>query len=112
MRYSESTLAELRSLVMKKGQAVANQLAEVLAGKGKDLDLGLFPDDAKKPGLRPEERLRLFLDHLEETRKRIDAQDDAFGRCTICGKDLGLAALRQMPWADRCQEHATTPAQA
>jgi RNA polymerase-binding transcription factor DksA len=78
-------------------------LSEVLAGKRPPALTALL--DAK-PGLRPEEVLRLALEQIETRRKLIDDGDDRFGRCEICGIDLGEAALGEMPWADRCQLHA------
>ena len=106
MRFTESETTVLRAALMKKGQSVATTLAEVLANKGKKVDMVAFPERAKKPGLRPEERLRLFLDHIEGCRKQLDADDDGYGRCRHCGADIGIVALREMPWADVCEEHA------
>ncbi len=106
MRFDAATLAPLRRHLMKRGLTLATILAEILAGKDKQaaLDaLGL----RDKPGLRPEERVRLALDQLEARRAMIDAGDDRFGRCDVCGVDLGLAALGELPWADRCAAHAS-----
>jgi RNA polymerase-binding transcription factor DksA len=61
---------------------------------------------AEKPGARPEEVLRQALDQVEARRKLIDADDDRYGRCDICGEDLGEAAMLEVPWADRCPAHA------
>ncbi len=105
MRFDAPTLARLRPAMMKRGQVLANMLAEVLAGKDKEGELSAMQLDAK-PGLRPEERLRLALDQVESRRKLLDAGDDRFGRCDICGVDLGEVALTEYPWADRCAAHA------
>jgi RNA polymerase-binding transcription factor DksA len=59
--------------------------------------------------MRPEERLRAYLDHVERCRELLDADDDRYGRCYTCGVDLGVPALDEMPWADRCQECAALP---
>jgi hypothetical protein len=82
---------------------LATLLADHLAGKnvGPRIDL-LSPG---KPGMRPEEKLRLALDQVEGRRKLLDAADDAFGRCDVCAADLGEAAITDMPWADRCPAH-------
>jgi RNA polymerase-binding transcription factor DksA len=48
----------------------------------------------------------MALDQVEARRKLIDADDDKFGRCDVCGEDLGLPALGELPWADRCAAHA------
>lgn len=88
---------------MRRGETLATLLAEVLAGKQPP---GIGDLLAQKPGLRPEEVLRLALDQLEGRRRLIDAGDDRYGRCETCGIDLGPAALAEMPWADRCAAHA------
>jgi RNA polymerase-binding transcription factor DksA len=104
IRFDETTLTRLRRAIMKRGQALADILAELLAGKDKTRSLDLL--NAGKPGLRPEERARMALDQVEARRKLIDAGDDRYGRCDVCGEDLGLVALGEMPWADRCRPHA------
>ena len=76
---------------MKRGFALSTMLSDVLAGK---------------PGMRPEEKLRMALDQVEGRRKLIDANDDRYGRCDVCETDLGLACLGELPWADRCSAHA------
>lgn len=105
MRFDAETLARLRPVIMKRGQVLAEILSELLAGKGKKKELAAIGLD-DKPGLRPEERVRLALDQVESRRKLLDAGDDRFGRCDICGVDLGLVALQEYPWADRCTPHA------
>ena len=105
IRFTASTLAAFRKHLMARGQTLATLLSEVLAGKRPPAITALL--DAK-PGLRPEEVLRLALDQIEARRKLIDAGDDRFGRCDTCGIDLGEAALGEQPWADRCQTHAAT----
>ena len=105
MRFDPGTLAMLRRDVMRRGQVLATLLADVLGGKRPPQLAELL---AQKPGKRPEEVLRLALDQIERRRKLIDSGDDRYGRCEICGEDLGMAALAQMPWADRCAKHAAT----
>jgi len=103
IRYDTATLATWRKQIMERGRTLSTLLSEVLAGKKSPALTALL--DAK-PGKRPEEVLREALEQIEGRRKLIDAGDDAFGRCDVCGKDLGEAALGEMPWADRCKEHA------
>lgn len=94
----------MRSELLLRGRTLATLLADVLAGKRPPSLAGLL---AAKPGKRPEEVLRLALDQVESRRRLLDADDDRFGRCDVCGVDLGEAALGEMPWADRCQAHAS-----
>ncbi len=87
---------------MGRGRVLATLLSEVLAGKRPPSVQSLL--DAK-PGKKPEEVLRLALDQVEGRRQLLDDDDDRFGRCDVCGLDLGEVALGEMPWADRCAEH-------
>lgn len=104
IRFDADTLRTFRHDIMKRGYTLATLLADVLAGKKPAASIAAM--GISKPGLRPEEALRMTLDAVEARRKLIDANDDRFGRCDVCGEDLGAAALGQMPWADRCAAHA------
>lgn len=105
MRFDDETRADLRRRIMAKGLEIATLLADVLAGKDKtkDLEALVFGDE---PGERPEEKLRRYLDFIESRRELLDIGDDAYGRCDTCGADLGVVALTEMAWADRCAAHA------
>ena len=103
MRIDAHTLTRLRRDLMRRGATLATLLSEVLAGKEPPQVAALL---AQKPGLRPEEALRLALDQIEQRRRLIDDDDDRYGRCDACGVDLGAPALAEMPWADRCPAHA------
>ena len=107
MRFDPETRARLRRGLMQRGLMLSTVLAELLAGKQPPQLTAL---QREKPGLRPEEAVRLALDQTEARRKLLDADDDAYGRCDVCGADLGEAALGEMPWADRCARHATDAA--
>lgn len=105
LRFDDPTRARLRRKLLDRGQVIATKLSEVLAGKDAERGLRAIGLDAK-PGMRPEEVLRAALDHVERLRKRLEAGDDAYGRCWSCGVDLGLPALEEVPWADACGAHA------
>jgi hypothetical protein len=100
--------ARLRRGLLDRGLVLATLLAEVLAGKQIEAKLGALGVEGK-PGMRPEEKLRLALDQIEARRRLLDAGDDRFGRCDACGADLGELALSEMPWADRCRAHTGAP---
>ncbi len=103
-RFDDITRARLRRRLLDRGEVLATLLAEILAGKDEApalAALGLL-----QPGIRPEEALRKALDQVESRRTLLDARDDRYGRCDVCGIDLGLVALDEMPWADRCAAHA------
>jgi hypothetical protein len=102
-RFESSEVTTLRRAIMARGQSLATLLSQVLAGKQPP---GLAALLAAKPGIRPEEALRRALDQIERRRVLLDAGDERFGCCESCGADLGIERLREMPWADRCNEHA------
>ena len=95
----------LRRGLLDRGRVLATLLADVMAGKRIEARLGPLGIEGK-PGLRPEEKLRLALDQIEGRRRLLDAGDDRFGRCDDCGVELGEPALAEMPWADRCRAHS------
>ena len=103
MRFDLDARVRLRRDLMRRGLTLATLLSQVLAGK-RPPDLAALL--AQRPGMRPEEVLRLALDQVEARRKLLDSQDDRYGRCDTCGAELGAAALGEMPWADRCPAHA------
>jgi hypothetical protein len=95
----------LRRGLLERGRVLATLLSEVLAGKKVEAKLGALGIEGK-PGMRPEEKLRLALDRVELRRRMLDSSDDRFGRCDTCGTELGELALQEMPWADRCRAHS------
>jgi RNA polymerase-binding transcription factor DksA len=104
MRFAPGTLATMRRALLRRGQNLAELLSQVMAGKQPPQLSALL---AEKPGKRPEEVLREALAQIDGRRKLIDADDDRFGRCDVCGADLGEPAMLEVPWADRCAAHAT-----
>ena len=105
-RFDTATRIQLHRRLLDRGVVLATLLADVLAGKDKAPALealGLL-----RPGIRPEEALRKALDQVELRRGLLDRDDDRYGRCDVCGVDLGGVALAEMPWADRCVTHAAS----
>jgi hypothetical protein len=105
LRIDSDTRALLRRAMLDRGRVLATLLSDVLAGKDKTPALVALL--AAKPGIRPAEALRKALDHVERRRALLDGDDDRFGRCDVCGLDLGSVALGEMPWADRCVAHSS-----
>ena len=105
MTPEEPLRTRLRRGLLDRGRVLATLLAEVLAGKRIEAKLGPLGVEGK-PGMRPEEKLRLALEQVEARRRLLDAGDDRFGRCDGCGAELGELALAEMPWADRCRAPA------
>ncbi|HET9624810.1 MAG TPA: hypothetical protein VFP84_25760 [Kofleriaceae bacterium] len=100
MRFDPTTRARRRQALLDRGRT----LADVLAGKRPPSLEALL---AQKPGARPEEVLRRALDQVERRRHLLDAGDDRYGRCDVCGAELTAVALDELPWADRCAAHMT-----
>ena len=103
LRFDSDTRQRLRRALLDKGMALATALTDLMAGKADKTRAAELPSAARKPGMTPIERLRAYLNHVEACRQRLDADDDSYGRCDVCGDDLGLTALQEMPWADRCR---------
>lgn len=101
--FEPATRERLRRRLLQRGHQLATRLAELLAGKLHPTALAVLE---LRPGKRPEEALREALDSVEARRRLLAAGDDRYGNCDTCGIELGLAALEDMPWADRCPAHA------
>jgi hypothetical protein len=104
-RFDPETRARLRGRLLRRGALLATLLGDVLAGKDKTSSLAAL--GLSRPGARPEELLRDALDQVERRRRLLVGNDDRFGRCDVCGIDLGARALDEVPWADRCAAHAS-----
>ena len=50
------------------------------------------------------DKLQLLL--AEVTRAEEKLADGTYGRCDICGREIGSARLEARPWATRCIDHA------
>lgn len=94
----------LRRRVLKHGMALRTLLAEVVSGKDRTSVLRAL--GILRPGTRPEEALRKALDRIERRRLLLVSDDARYGCCEICGSDLGVPELEEVPWADRCRGHA------
>ena len=92
---TEDQAARLKQKLSRKGQEVAQMLAELLAGQ---TPAGLA--DVVKPGETPEEKLRRFLDTIQARIKAL--RDGSYGRCEVCGEELRFVELDELPWADTC----------
>jgi DnaK suppressor protein len=53
------------------------------------------------------------LKHLREVDAaivRLRERPREFGRCVVCGQEIGAARLELVPWAEHCVKHAAAPA--
>jgi DnaK suppressor protein len=51
------------------------------------------------------DKLQLMLAEVERAEQKL--VEHSYGRCDICGGDIGAARLEARPWATRCLEHAS-----
>jgi DnaK suppressor protein len=49
-------------------------------------------------------KLQVMLTELRRAEAKI--ADGTYGRCDVCGTDIGTARLEARPWATRCIRHA------
>ena len=93
----------LRTALGHKGMEINGKLTRILANQ--NVTLAKWPSE-REPGLRPEERLRRFLDQIARAQQRLGTA--GWGRCLACGDDLPEAALDDTPWIERCAGCAAT----
>lgn len=103
-RFDRELRTELHRSLVKRGCLLATLLGDVLAGKDRTAELAAIGVDPR-PGMHPDEQLRDALNLVERRRRLLDAGDDRFGRCEVCGVELSRADLEQLAWADRCHAH-------
>jgi hypothetical protein len=91
--------------LLAKGSEVSEALTRILAGEKLDLERLL---GGGEPGETPAERLRRFLDLLDE---RIQAaRHGRYGFCDQCGSALPFAELDAVPWQRTCRRCALSEA--
>ncbi len=96
---SAAHLARLRRDLARQGMSVNERLTNLLAGmNGRLLDMKM-PHE-RKPGLRPEEKLRRYLDQIIRAQRRLGTE--TWGVCVTCGAQLAQAQLDDAPWQEEC----------
>ncbi len=94
-------LARLRTALGRKGMEINQKLTEVLAGMNVTLATMKLPNE-EKPGEKPHERLRRFLDQIIRAQRRLGTAE--FGKCQDCGQPLPDLALDESPWTEQCHD--------
>jgi hypothetical protein len=97
--WTDTELALARQRLMRQGMAVNDRLVRLLAGKDATLATLTLPWQ-ERPGLRPEEKLRRYLDRIVAAQRRLGGPD--WGRCVFCADRLAKAAVLETPWLDGC----------
>jgi RNA polymerase-binding transcription factor DksA len=76
------------------------KLTKLLAGQNATLVTMKLPWE-EKPGEKPQEKLRRFLDVVSRAQKRLGTE--AWGLCIDCGAEVPEAVLDEVPWTERCR---------
>lgn len=85
-------------------------------GEGQEGALGQHPGDYGTEVATSMEA-ELLVDTVDVQRRRIEAalarlDDDTYGRCSVCSKEIDDERLEARPEVDTCREHADTPVDA
>ncbi|MCO4762872.1 MAG: hypothetical protein KC502_15260 [Myxococcales bacterium] len=89
----------LRRDLARKGMEVNGKLTRLLANMNARL-LDLKTPDEQKPGLRPEEKLRRYLDKIIAAQRRLGTE--GWGKCVTCQAEIPQAQLDDSPWKAEC----------
>ena len=100
-RFSPNDINRYRREIMKKGMAVNQQLTDLLAGKDVRMSTIKLPHEMK-PGLKPEEKLRMFLDQVIRAQRRLGTPE--FGNCIECSTEFPKGAIDDTPWLETCED--------
>lgn len=102
----ERQIRQLHQQLLKKGTELNEKLVQLLSGERVELESIV----SARPGERPVERLRRFLD-LIDSKIQATRRDspNSYGFCELCGTQLPFSELEQMPWAERCRSCADKP---
>ncbi len=92
-------LARLRTDLGRKGMDINQKLTDILAGKNVTLATLKMPHE-QKPGEKPEEKLRRFLNQISRAQRRLGTP--AWGLCVTCQAPLPDAVLDDTPWTEEC----------
>lgn len=97
---SPELMRRFRRDLARKGMAVNEQLTRLLAGKNARL-LDLKMPHEQRPGLKPEEKLRMYLDQVIRAQRRLGTPQ--WGLCQECGVAFPEQALMDTPWLEVCE---------
>jgi DnaK suppressor protein len=94
---------EIKSMLESKREEVLRRLHRL-----EDITVERAPDPVDEMEMTVERESAItLLERDSELLRQIDGalrriEDDDFGRCELCGKDIGFRRLRVVPWAVYC----------
>lgn len=74
-------------------------------------DAGLALSDAETAEATASMELRQ-LREVESALTRLRTDPEHYGRCVVCGSEIGASRLELLPWAQKCITHAAAPHRA
>lgn len=100
-------------LLAAKRRQLNEQLAEMSAPPdevgsisfGKRVGEGTSQAVDRLSAVPAHDKLQAMLSEIERAELKI--ADGTYGKCDVCGRDIGAARLEARPWATRCLEHAS-----
>ncbi len=101
-------LHEVKNEIRLALESKRNEVASRLHRLEEDIAVERVPDPIDQLGmLTQRESAITLLDRDTKLLREIDAAlrrigDGNFGRCALCGKKIGLARLRVVPWTSYC----------
>lgn len=105
-------LAEVSGLLADKRAQLEEELAVLSAppqevgtiGFGKRVGEGTAQAVERLSAVPAHDKLQAMLD--EVTRAQEKLAEGSYGRCDVCGADIGSGRLEARPWATHCLQHA------
>lgn len=97
-------VAQLRRLLLQRGQEIADILAELTAGRTVSAPTLFVAAPGETDRVKLRRYLRLILSRLGAI------EEGTYGACEGCGQALSYEELTALPWLDRCQACAVEPA--
>jgi RNA polymerase-binding transcription factor DksA len=107
---AQNPTTDLEQRFHEERERLRHQLAELESGSDEALDFDEgFADSGQVAAELGEAQalahsLREQIQHLDDALAAIAAGD--YGRCEVCGGDIGEARLEAMPATRRCIQHA------
>jgi DnaK suppressor protein len=99
-------------LLASKRAQLQEQLAEMSAPPqelgsisfGKRVGEGTSQAVDRLSAVPAHDKLQLMLGEVERAEQKL--AEGTYGRCDVCGREIGEARLEARPWATRCLDHA------
>jgi DnaK suppressor protein len=100
------------TVLQAKREQLKEQLAEMSAPPqelgsisfGKRVGEGTSQAVDRLSAVPAHDKLQLMLAEVERAEQKL--AEGSYGRCDVCGREIGAARLEARPWATCCLDHA------